>query len=103
MTLAPLAVSGGAYAVISVHSGKALDVEGASLADGAPIIQWPWHGGANQQWRVEANGDGTVRLVSVHSGKVVDVTGISHADGAPVIQWPWNGGANQRWQMSSIG
>jgi hypothetical protein len=34
------------------HSGRALDVYGASTANGAQIIQWPWHGGDNQRWRL---------------------------------------------------
>ncbi len=35
------------------HSGKALDVAGASTDDGAGIVQWPWNGGPNQRLRRE--------------------------------------------------
>lgn len=38
------------YIIVSALSGQALDVAGASSADGAELIQWPWHGGLNQIW-----------------------------------------------------
>jgi len=84
------------------HSGKALDVAGVSMADGAGVIQWPANGGTNQRWSVEPLGDGTFRLVAGHSGKVLDVFGASTADGAGIIQWPWNGGPNQRWRFEDL-
>ena len=46
--------SDGYSRVIALHSGKCLDVGGASTDDRAEIIQWQCHGGDNQQWRVEA-------------------------------------------------
>ncbi len=38
------------YVVVSALTSQALDVDRASTADGAPLIQWPWHGGLNQIW-----------------------------------------------------
>ena len=38
------------YSIVARHSGKRLDVSGASQSDGAGAIQWPCHGGYNQQW-----------------------------------------------------
>ena len=60
--------------MVSRHSGKCLDVSGGSLGDGASIIQWQCHGGANQQWRLEVAGEGYSRMVSRASGKCLDVT-----------------------------
>lgn len=34
------------------HSGKVLDVYGNQSSEGTQIIQYTWHGGNNQQWRV---------------------------------------------------
>jgi hypothetical protein len=53
--LIPLAdlVPGGnpyVYLIISANSAKVLAVAGASLADGAPIVQSTWVGGLNQLW-----------------------------------------------------
>ena len=86
--------------VIARHSGKCLDVSGASTEDGAAIIQWTCHGGANQQWRLEAVGEG-YRFVARHSGKCLDVTGWSTDDGTGIIQWQCHGGANQTWLVRS--
>lgn len=35
---------------VARHSGKAMDVEGASADEGAHVIQYTPHDGANQQW-----------------------------------------------------
>jgi len=40
----------GYYALAALSSGKVLDVEDASTADGANVHQWSWWGGDNQQW-----------------------------------------------------
>jgi Tol biopolymer transport system component len=81
------------------HSQKCLDVNGGSPDDGASIIQWQCHGGANQQWRLEVAGDGYSRIVSRHSGKCLDVNGGSLDDSASIIQWSCHGGANQNWLL----
>jgi hypothetical protein len=101
-------VGGGAYRFVAEHSGKVLDVADASLNNGAPIIQWDWHGGDNQRFRVQnavgVAGNGPSgprvkyhRITAVHSGKVLDVAGWSQALGAKVQQWDWNGTDNQLW------
>jgi hypothetical protein len=89
--------------ITSVRSNQNVDVSGVSQADGAPVIQWPSNGGANQQWRFEGVAPNTYRIVAVHSGKVLDVEGASTADGARVIQWPWHGGTNQQWRFEGVG
>jgi hypothetical protein len=39
---------------VNRNSGKVIDVNGASTADGAAVIQWTDHGGNNQQWTLPA-------------------------------------------------
>jgi hypothetical protein len=46
--------SNGYVRIVARHSGKALDVEFASPDDGARVIQYTVHGGANQQWLLRA-------------------------------------------------
>lgn len=84
------------------HSGKCLDVSGASSNNGAPIIQWDCNGGQNQQWRLVPVGS-YYRIVARHSGKCLDVTGASRVNGAQVIQWDCHGGDNQLWSLVSAG
>jgi hypothetical protein len=81
------------------HSGKVLDVEGVSTANGAKIQQWDYLGGNNQEWKLESVGDGYYRIVAQHSGKVLDVEGVSTANGAKIQQWDYLGGNNQRWTL----
>src|SRR5689334_877776 len=57
----------GLYELVAMHSGKCLDVYGASTDDAARVIQWPCHGGENQHWRVAPTGDGYFNLIANHS------------------------------------
>ncbi|WP_028608973.1 RICIN domain-containing protein [Paenibacillus harenae] len=45
-----IGLANGACKLIARHSGKAMDVDAASTADGASIQQWTDTGGSNQQW-----------------------------------------------------
>ncbi|WP_216588995.1 family 43 glycosylhydrolase [Streptomyces brasiliscabiei] len=78
-----------AYTIVNRNSGKCLDVENGSTADGTNIFQWTCTGGANQKWRVEDMADDTSRLVNVATGKVMDTADCSAADGADIRQWSW--------------
>ncbi|MFD6950077.1 hypothetical protein A6A08_16045 [Nocardiopsis sp. TSRI0078] len=94
----------GAYYVLrNQHSGLVADVEGASTADGAEIIQWnrtdrPW-----QQFRFVSAGDGYYRIVNRNSGKAIDVWEHSTANGAEIRQFTDLGGANQQWRPVDTG
>ena len=93
--------SGAYYRFLNQNSGLAMDVNGASTASGAGVIQWPQNGGNNQQWIITDNGNGYYKILNRNSGLSLDVNGASTANGAGIIQWPWNGGNNQQWQLSS--
>lgn len=89
--------------IISRNSGLALDTNGASLADGANVLQWTYKSAANQQWQVQDAGSGYVRIVNRNSSRCLDVFQSSTADGARVVQWACNTGANQQWQVQDAG
>ncbi len=95
-------VSGGTYKLINRNSGKALDVDKNSTADGGDVIQWTDNGGNNQKWVVTSTSNGYT-LKNVNSGKLLDVDNGSTADGGNVIQWTDNGGSNQRWNIVNLG
>ncbi|MFJ5223580.1 family 43 glycosylhydrolase [Streptomyces sp. NPDC088400] len=78
-----------AYTLVNRNSGKCLEVEGGSGADGANVLQWTCDGGTHQRWRVDDLGNDTSRLVNVASGKVLDTADCSVADGADLRQWSW--------------
>ena len=80
-------VPNGIYRLENKCSGKVLDVAGVSTALRARVHLWEWWGGANQQWRVEALGDGTHRLTAQHSGRVLDAPPDAvNENGTPVIR-----------------
>lgn len=86
------------FAISSANSGLAI----TATAQGVVLTQNNWAENANQQWRLNANGDGTFRVTSVGSGMVLDVNGGSTDNGALIIPWPWHGGPNQRWRFTEI-
>lgn len=93
----------GGYKITARHSGRALDVIDWRTDNGAPIIQFDYHGGANQTWHMIPVGDGSYAVVSQHSGKALDVSEISYNDGARVHLWEYVGGDNQKWYISRTG
>jgi hypothetical protein len=85
------------------HSGRCLDIEGISTANGADAIQWDYWGGQNQIFRIEWVEASHYRLIAQHSGRVIDVEGISTANGAQIHQWDWWGGDNQKFRLDPVG
>jgi len=72
-----------------------VDVRGGAN-QGADIILWSDHNGANQKWNIHP--DHTVRLQQVPN-LVIDIQGGNANQGTKVIAWGHHGGANQRWRL----
>lgn len=89
--------------IFARHSGRCLDIEGISTANGADAIQWDYWGGNNQIFKVEWVEAGHYKLIAQHSGKVIDVEAISTSRGAQVHQWDWWGGNNQKFRLDPVG
>ncbi|QYC44258.1 Endo-1,4-beta-xylanase A precursor [Nonomuraea coxensis DSM 45129] len=87
-----------AGALKGVASGRCLDVNGASQANGAQTQIWDCNGQSNQQWT--STGSGELR---VYGGKCLDVNGAGTADGTSVIIWDCNGQNNQKWRLNTDG
>ncbi|WP_055598624.1 RICIN domain-containing protein [Streptomyces aureus] len=90
------------YRLISVRSGKALDVNAFSTADGTRIQQWTDQNTANQQWRLRSTGDGYYELVNRNSGKVLGIAGDSTAQAAAVEQQTDSSSASQEWRIDEV-
>ncbi|WP_410670250.1 RICIN domain-containing protein [Amycolatopsis sp. cmx-4-68] len=84
-------------------SSMVMDASGASTATGGKIIQWPAHGGANQQWRLTKISDNVFTVVNVNSGLCLDVPEGSTASGTQLQQWTCTGGAGQQWAADLVG
>ena len=66
-------------------------------SNGTPLAE------PNQQFDVEALGDGTYSIRAAHSGKSLDVFQFNANDGADLRQWSYTGDQNQRWRIDDTG
>jgi hypothetical protein len=73
---------------ITTYWSLALDVQGGSQANDAPVIEWPVNGGANQKWTfVRVEGRDAYQIRNVNSGKCLTVQGASLSQGAKLVQY----------------
>lgn len=91
----------GYYKIVNRNSGEVLDISGASTANGGKAIQWPYAGGANQQWQEVAVSGGGYKLVNRNSGKVLDDPGGSKTTGTQLDQWTDSNASYQWWNLVS--
>ena len=87
------------YKMISLYTGKVLDVAYDSQADGGMIIVSDWHGGNNQRWKFELIGYNTYAIKSVSSGKYLSVNSALKTNGAKIHQWTYVGAQEQMWVL----
>ena len=91
------------YQLVAKHSGKCLDVSGASTANTALLQQWDCYNPetqANQVFTLRPFGNATYELVARNSGKCADVRDASQEQGALIQQYDCLGAGqtNQIWQ-----
>jgi hypothetical protein len=88
----------GRYIVVNRHSGKALEVPGASINNGVVLDQANYTGALNQQWDINPlpdrfGGDYSYfTMRAAHDGVTADLNNFSYANGGVIQQW--NGGTN---------
>lgn len=90
------------YRLVSVRSGKAMDVNTFSTADGTRIQQWTDQSTANQQWKLRPTGDGYYELVNRNSGKVLGIKGNSTAQSAAAEQQTDSSSTSQEWRVDAV-
>ena len=88
------------YVLVNRNSGKVLDGRNFAKNDGAAVVQWGRHGGANQQWRFIDAGDGYYRLQNRNSGKVLDIHNWSKTAGSDIVQWSDRNTTNQQFKVA---
>lgn len=91
----------GTWKIQNRNSGKYIDVEGASTADGANVLQWQGNTQTNQQFTFTDQGGGLYKIISVNSGKAVDITAGTTNNLGNVEQWTANNGLNQQFIVLS--
>ncbi|MEU3910087.1 RICIN domain-containing protein [Streptomyces sp. NPDC029721] len=90
------------YRLVSVRSGKVLDVNAFSTADGTRVQQWTDQNTADQQWRLRPTGDGYYELVNRNSGKVLGIAGDSTGRAAAAEQQSDSSSASQEWRIDEV-
>ncbi|WP_111643104.1 family 43 glycosylhydrolase [Marinimicrobium alkaliphilum] len=95
-------VTEGLYSFTAQHSGKSMEVEYASTANGANVVQFDFMGGLNQKWYVIDQGTGEYSIINALSLKGLDVWNVSTDAGANIAQWDYWGGTGQRWQFNAV-
>jgi hypothetical protein len=89
----------------AAHSGKCVDVLGASGNDGAQVVQWDCLGDnqRNQLWRLVRVDGAIVGVQPAHVvGKCLDVPGFSQSNGASVVQRTCGNTTNQQWRLRPL-
>ncbi len=81
------------YRIVSVKSGKGLDIRGPSPADGTAIQQWGDAKVTNQQWQMQWKGAGFYQIRSIYSNKCID------GRGASLQQWACAEVNSQMWRI----
>jgi hypothetical protein len=106
----------GQYMLVAKHNGLVLDVgcddvfvptQPNSKRDN--VCVFGSHGGDNQHWRIQPNGDGSFRLSAVHNGKSLDVgcddvfvPTQPNSKRDNVCVFSAHSGANQRWEFTRL-
>ncbi|KOG52882.1 carbohydrate-binding protein [Streptomyces griseoflavus] len=101
-SLAAAIDAGAYYRLVSVRSGKVMDVNAFSTADGTRIQQWADQNTANQQWKLWPTGDGYYKLVNRNSGKVLGIAGGSTTRSAAAEQQTDSASASQEWRIEDV-
>ncbi|WP_197287632.1 RICIN domain-containing protein [Streptomyces apocyni] len=89
----------GTYGFVDPVTGRAVDVEGASMDDQARVIAWQSTGQPNQRWQLTDLGDGDVEIKAEHSGLCLTATD-PLTPGTAVVQRPCAAAAAQSWKPS---
>lgn len=92
----------GYYSIISVSSGKALDIGRSSTSNGAKLIVYTKGNSANQQFKLIDKGNGYCKLQLKHSGKYLDVARSSKLNNASIIQYTLTNNDNQLFKFSKV-
>ncbi|KAI1426963.1 carbohydrate-binding module family 13 protein [Xylaria sp. FL1777] len=84
-------LDGATVCFLNYGTGSALDLAAGNTGNGTPLIGYQYHGGKNQQWKLEQVDHSTVwptwKLHNVQTGTCADLAGGSSANGTIVHGW----------------
>ena len=85
--------------VANVNSGRCLDDPRFSSTQWIQLEQWSCNDGANQQFRVQTNADGSFTFIDAASKLCADIRLASNESGAPLQQYACNGTRAQTFKL----
>jgi phage tail protein X len=89
------------YRIINKKSGKAVDVYGTNTKNNSKVIQWAYHGNANQQWRFSSVGSSYFKVMARHSGKYLACH--TTYNNSNVCQYDYYSGGYKDWKVECVG
>jgi hypothetical protein len=90
------------YGILNKQNGMAVDVSGASLSSGAPLVVWAWNKSQDEQWQLISLSGGYYEIQNRLSGDVITDTGNSTAANNAITQSPWSNLPSQQWQLVPV-
>lgn len=98
-------IASGDYLLRNRLTGQVMEIGGGGNtpdAQGARANQWPYLGGSNQQWTIDAFGNGRYRILNKRSNKALEVFGGYFNAGAQINQWDFQINSNQFWLFQPV-
>lgn len=100
---APATLANSVYRLVSKNSGRVLDVDACSTAEGAKVQQFDWLGGDCQRWKLEALGEGYYKITSQVSGKALSIAACSKDNLGTAQTLAWADHDCQKWRIEQVG
>jgi len=95
--------TGKGWQIISLHSGKVVEVRDSSHKDCAQVAQWDKHNSACARWDIIRNSDGTVSFKNRESGLYLNVYGGGNAgNGTKLIQYHNDGTVAMKFYINNV-
>ncbi|MFD8382305.1 ricin-type beta-trefoil lectin domain protein [Streptomyces sp. NPDC059679] len=89
--------SGGNQEIVGQQSGRCLDINNSTTANGTQAQLWDCNGGSNQRWTYTAG-----KQLVVYGNKCLGV-GQAAGNGTPAAIWDCSGQADQQWNINPDG
>ncbi|MEN3304079.1 MAG: non-reducing end alpha-L-arabinofuranosidase, partial [Micromonosporaceae bacterium] len=84
--------------IVGGQSGRCVDINNSSTANGTQAQLWDCTGQSNQVWTTTAS-----KQLMVYGSKCLDAFGRGTSNGTAVVIWDCNGVTNQQWNVNANG
>ena len=92
------------WTMTNTANGNCVDLTADTgvTSNGTAVVQYGYHGGANQKWYLVPTDGGAFKIISALSGKALCVKDASLEENAPIVQWTYgndNQDTNDEWMF----